>query len=343
MLPQARGACLLDADASGARIIPADLSSQTGLAMLFVSHPPARHKEPMPNNPRRAAPQQPALGAKITRALYFGVPTLLVVVGVATALMYWQQQRAIPGKVQAYLAAGDAYVAQAWYDRAAKEYEAALALDPGHVDARRRLIGAWREELLLAGFGPGSEIDPALRVNYARHELVPAVRVERVLAMVREVNALDSASNRDPRFLLDHALVLKVAGQVPAAITVLDLAYRIAPNDADIAAELGLLRALEGLRTGRGAEGLGLVRYAVASRPDEARFRLYLARILHEASGCGRASAQTVRFVPRAGGNPCDEVRREYLRAEELARGEDIWSRRIKLLAGKAARQPSLH
>lgn len=285
---------------------------------------------------------KPARRTQVARALYYGVPALALAVVLGLGFTYWQQQRAIPGKVQAHLAAGDGYVAQAWYDRAAKEYEAALALDPGRVDARRRLIGAWREDLLLAGFGPGSEVDPALRVDYAHHELVPAARVEKALTLVREVSALDAASNRDPRFLLDHALILKVAGRVGAAIAMLDLAYRLAPNDADIAAELGLLRALEGLRTGRSAEGLGLVRDAIALRPNDARYRLYAARILHEASGCGRTGAQPVRYAPRAN-DGCNDARREYLRAEELASGEDIWSRRIKLQAGKAARQPNLH
>lgn len=282
-------------------------------------------------------------GSRLARALYYyGVPALILAVSLGIGWVYWQQQRAIPRKVQAHLAAGDAFVAQAWYDRAAKEYQAALALDASRVDARRRLLGAWREELLLAGFGPGSQVDPALRVDYARSELVPAAHVEQALALVRELNALDPASNRDPEALREHALILKVGGRVDAAIAVLDLAYRLAPQDADIAAELGLLRALENLRTGRGTEGLGLVRYAIAARPQEAKFRLYAARILHEAAGCGGLAAQPMRVTSRANA-ACDEVRREYLRAEELARGDDIWSRRIKLRAGKAARQPNLH
>lgn len=285
---------------------------------------------------------RPARGERLARAVYYGVPALLLLGGLVTGLIYWQQQRALPSKVQAHLAAGDAFVAQAWYDRAAKEYAAALALDATSVDARRRLLGAWREELLLMGFGPGSQVDPALRVDYARSELVPAARVEQALALVRELNALDPASNRNPTALLEHALILKVGGRVDAAIAVLDLAYRLAPQDADIAAELGLLRALEGLRTGRGADGLDLVRYAIAARPQDARFRLYAARILHEAAGCGGLAAHPMRVASRAN-QACDEVRREYLRAEELARGDDIWSRRIKLRAGKAARQPNLH
>lgn len=295
---------------------------------------------PIPNARYTVAEQGP--NARLTRALYYGAPALVVAVILGIGAMYWQQQRAIPAKVQAHIAAGDAFVAQAWYERAAKEYEAALALDANGVDARRRLLSAWREELLLMGFGPGSQVDPALRVDYARAELVPAARVEQALTLVRTLNALDPASNRDPTLLLEQALILKVGGRVEDAIAVLDRAYRVAPNNADIAAELGLLRAIEGLRTGRGPEGLGLVRYAIAARPQEARFRLYAARILHEAAGCGGVSAQPMRVVSRANA-ACDEARREYLRAEELAHGEDIWSRRIKLRAGKAARQPSLH
>lgn len=294
---------------------------------------------PIPN--ARPTVVERAAGTRRTRGLYYGMSALILAASLGIGLMYWQQQRAIPAKVEAHLAAGDAFLAQAWYERAAQEYEAALALDANRVDARRRLLRAWREELLLAGFGPGSPIDPALRVDYARAELVPAARVDRALALVETVNALDPASKRDPKFLLEHAQILKVGGRVEAAIAVLDLAYRLAPRDADIAAELGLLRALDGLRSGRDADGLGLVRYAIAVRPQDARFHLYAARILHEAAGCG-VSAQPMRVASRVN-EACDEVRREYLRAEALARGEDIWSRRIKLRAGKAARQPSLH
>ena len=296
----------------------------------------------MPTRNARQPVAAPATRRRFAHALFYVAPALILAVSLGTGWIYWQQQRAIPGKVQAHLAAGDAFVAQAWYDRAAKEYRAALALDASRIDARRRLLGVWREELLLAGFGPGSQVDPALRVDYARAELVPAARIEQALTLVRELNALDPTAGRDPQLLLEHALILKVGGRVEAAIAVLDLAYRLAPRDADIAAELGLLRALEGLRTGRGADGLGLVRYAIAARPQEARFRLYAARILHEAAGCGGLAAQPMRVARRAN-DACDEARREYLRAEELAHGEDIWSRRIKLRAGKAARQPSLH
>lgn len=291
---------------------------------------------------RRPATTTPVVAGRRIRALYYGVPALLVLSGLVLGLVYWQQQRAIPGKVQAHVAAGDAFLAQAWYDRAAKEYQAALVLDPTRIDARRRLLRTWREELLLAGFGPGSQVDPALRVDYARAELVPAAQVEQALVVVRELNALDPAASRDPEFLFDHAQILKVGGRVEAAITVLDLAYRLAPNDADIAAELGLLRALEGVRAGRGAEGLALVRNAIAARPQEARYRLYAARILHEAAGCGGLAVRPLR-VARPATDACDDARREYLLAEELAQGDDIWSRRIKLRAGKAARQPSLH
>lgn len=284
---------------------------------------------------------RPRAGA-VLRVLIYGVPIAALLVLIALGVGYLQQQRALPGKVRAHIENGNSYRAEMWYDRAIKEYERALALEPTNVSARRHMITAVREDLTLKGFGPGSDIDPALRRGYERFELVPAAHIDRALDLIKELMALDAGASQDASLLFDHAMILKVGGRPRAALPLLELAYRLKPNDAAIAAELGLLRALQGTGQATGnqaSDGYALVRYAVTTQPREARYRLYAARLLHEFNGCDRAATRSVAFSAAG----CAAAHQEYLRAEELASGEDLWSRRIKLRAGKAARQPALH
>lgn len=288
-------------------------------------------------------PRPPAHAPRADRSklqwVLYGAIGLGAIVLVVLLVTYFVQQRALPGKIAQHIAQGDRYREEIWYDRAIKEYEAALALAPAHVEARQRLITALRQNLSLKAFGPGSAVDHSLRADYDRLELVPAPEVEAALTRVRELYAQAPELKDDPHTLWDEALILKAAGKPAAALAIFERLHGLRPKDLDVMAELGLLRAWVANREGRPLAGLDLLRTAIAEKPQEPRFRLYFARSLHEAYECTTKTA-----VPKpARREVCGAAKREYLRAEELASGDDIWSRRIKLRAGKEARQPGLH
>lgn len=284
-------------------------------------------------------PPTPRAEHSKTQLMVYGAIAVGAIALVVLLIAYFVQQRAIPGKIAEHIAQGDRYREEVWYDRAIKEYETALALAPAHVEAKQRLVTAMRQNLSLKGFGPGSAVDHSLRADYDRLELVAPADVEAALARLRELYVQAPALKDDAGVLWDEALILKVAGKPAAALAVFERLHRLRPKDLDVMAELGLLRAWMANREGRPLAGLDLLRTAIAEKPQEPRFRLYFARSLHEAYEC---TSKTATPKP-ARREVCGAAKREYLRAEELASGDDIWSRRIKLRAGKEARQPGLH
>lgn len=278
--------------------------------------------------------------SKVQWVLY-GVIAAAVAAAVILAVAYILHQRALPGRIAKHIASGDRYREEIWYDRALKEYEAALALAPTHLQAKRRIVTAMREGLTLKGFGPGSQVDPALRAGYPQLELLATTEVQAALAHVRDLYAQAPDLKQDPATLWDEALILKVTGKPEAALTVLERLHALRPGDLDVTAELGLLRGYVAYSSGQPLAGVDLLRSTVAAKPADPRYRLYFARTLDEAYQCTSTNTGAAPKPNRR--EVCGAAKREYLRAEELASGEDIWSRRIKLRAGKDARRPGLH
>lgn len=272
----------------------------------------------------------------------YSVIALALIATIILVVMHVLHTRALPGKIAQHLATGDGYRAELWYERALKEYEAALRLDPQNIETRRRIIGTQVANLTLRGFGPGAPVDPALQAEYYRIELVPPAEIDATLARLQELYRAAPELGNDPALLWDEAMLLKVGGQPERARAVLQRLHRMQPNDVAVGAELGLLTTILNARREIDGPGLSLLEAAVAAQPHEPRYHFYLARALQESFGCtAAATPKRVSYVERR--TTCGRARREYEQAESLAQGDDIWMRRIHLRANKDAHQPALH
>ncbi|MDB5307275.1 MAG: tetratricopeptide repeat protein [Gemmataceae bacterium] len=164
-----------------------------------------------------------------------------------TCLDLWLARSPPPAdRVQALEWRGRALEGMGRAPEAAEDYRRALAIDPGHAEARLR----------LAGFLTRDDPREAL-AHYERLERDAPGRPEVLLGLAR-----------CRRQLGDH----EAAGRILAGLT----AAR--PDDVDVLTEAGALA----VDRGRPAEAEGLLRKAVALAPDRRDPNLQLARCLHD-------------------------------------------------------------
>jgi tetratricopeptide (TPR) repeat protein len=235
--------------------------------------------------------------------------------------------REVDEQVQTYLFVGDRLAAQKKYGEALEQYEKALGVDKGNIEAHRRQISTKRDKLLLEAFGPHSTIGIGLMHDYARSQLAPQSEIDAALTAVYQIQALNPSLKQDIGLLLDEALILKIDRRLGEAIEILRQAHGLAPGNAEVLAELGLLLALFSQDSVQIAEGITSIRRAMRLEPNEARYHFYLAHALAETYLCAYAGLE---YSGTDDAQACAEAIREYHRAANLAVGDDIWQIRTR-------------
>jgi tetratricopeptide (TPR) repeat protein len=227
-------------------------------------------------------------------------------------------------QVQTHLFVGDRLAAQKKYEEALAQYENALAIDQGNIEVRRRLVSTRRDKLLWEEFGPHSRIRIALNHDHDRWRVVPQSEIDAALIVLYQCQALNPTLKQDVGLLLDEALILKTDRRLGEAIEVLRQAHGLAPGNAEVLAELGLLLAFFSQGSQQIAEGIAYIRRAIESEPNEARYHFYLAHALAETCFCRYAGLEYAG-TDDAQAQACAEAIREYHRAADRVVGNDIW------------------
>lgn len=214
-----------------------------------------------------------------------------------------------------YRRIGDRFAALRRFDGAIGQYRKALALDEFDVDTLWRIAAAMKEKMLAQSLYSADAVrtgqDAAVRDD-ALIRAASSADVEAILEVLYTIQAIDPLLEDDVSLLLDEAQILKMDGQAAAATALLEKARRMHPDHPTVLAELGLLLALKPPR----AEGILMLRRAVALEPSMPLFHLYLGRSLQ-----------------RERGNADAEAMRSYRLAAELARASDFREGRIRQFA----------
>ncbi|HKJ01305.1 MAG TPA: toll/interleukin-1 receptor domain-containing protein [Longimicrobiales bacterium] len=237
------------------------------------------------------------------------------------------------GQVRTHLDVGARFVLQGEYAAAAAEFEEALDVDPDNVPALRALISAKAQELNVDAFGPGSSLGVGIRPDYDRFKPVPDSAIDQVRSLVYRVQALEPALREEPDLMLDEALVLKTGGpRARDAIPLLERARELAPTNARVASELGLLKAVI-LDDPRGVES---VRSGLEIEPEEARYHYYLGRSLETTARCSFGSPEPPG-PPESAGTDCAEALRAYRNAMALSGVDEVGPWEIGSLAASGS------
>jgi len=269
--------------------------------------------------------------------------TIGVILGSWMIISQLQEARQIREKVKIHLFAGDRLATQQRYDQAIKEYEKVFEVDKNNIKVHLRIISTVRRHLTFKAFPPGDpgndfalrpDYDSALFTNlFAR---VSDSEINAVLTRIYQLQALNPILQDDIELLLEEALILKTRGtRTKEAIKVLEKAHKLAPENPELLAELGLLLAVLSHKSPqRAGEGVTLIRRAIQNRPNEACYHFYLARSLATAYLCPHRGLE---YSGADDAQACAEAIREYHRATDLATGDDIWSQRIRTRAQKSS------
>jgi tetratricopeptide (TPR) repeat protein len=237
-----------------------------------------------------------------------------------------RQAGEIAHQARVHLSAGDRLAARGRYREAIQEYETAAEIDT-NGEILRRIVATKREQLVRRAFGPGSNLGIAIRHDWSSFQLVPNAEVDAALAVLYRLQALDPALDEDAGLLLDEAKLMKAGLRLPDAVEVLRQAHALAPANAEVMAELGLLMALSAKDAKQIAEAIAFLRQAVHATPDEAIYHYYLAHSLAETHMCAYAG---VDFREGGDEQACAEAIREYRRAADLGKDDDIWEIRTR-------------
>ena len=234
-----------------------------------------------------------------------GVELIGGVVGVLASLFggwtWLSKRRKKAERVRTLQSVGDRFAGTAdmegeGYEKAIEEYEKALALDDANPEVHRSLIAALRHRL---------ELQPPVRWRSVEGQ----AEVNAVLTALYEHQASRPVLKNDKALMLEEARILRIGGRLAAAAEVLERARALYPGHADVLADLGFVRAM--VCPENRADGVELIRRALAIRPDEPAHHYALAQALDKAGDDAAAI-------------------RAYRRAAELSSsGRDIWTRRV--------------
>lgn len=204
------------------------------------------------------------------------------------------------------------------------EVNKAVELNPQAIATHRQLAKLRAERLLRLAFaGSGPALHIGLSRDYARQRPVKDLDIDIALAVLYRLFALDPQLEDDVDLLLVQAEILKSSGaRIKQAISALQRAHFLAPDRADVGAELGLMQ----LVADDDVQGLARLRRALVQQSNNARTQFYLAHGLGESARCSGAS------VP-IDGAMCAEALRGYRVSIELANDDALWSHHIRRAA----------
>ena len=213
---------------------------------------------------------------------------IATIVGGSQIIQQVRQHREIKREVKILLEVGDRFAEHFKLNKAIEAYQKALELDENNIDTHRRIITAMQQKLYL-------EIEPFPMVND-------------ILSRVYHVQALDLHLKNDFKLLLEEARLLIYNDNLHDALSVLERALKVAPDEPEVLALLGFVRALTSPKDR--IEGLDLLVQAIESQPHKALYHFYLAQALEHA----KDDAESIR---------------EYYQAAKLATGNDIRSHKL--------------
>jgi tetratricopeptide (TPR) repeat protein len=220
------------------------------------------------------------------RQLFLVVVGVSVAVGLYLGATSFANSRKVGIQVRAHLGAGDRFFADGDYLEARSEYEEAIAIDPTRAPAMRRLVSALTQQLLVDQFAYPSGYDiglPELYFDPYTPSAVADSSVTDALGVIYRLRSMDRRSREDVGLLFDEARVLKsVPWRVAEAIPVLEHAHELAPQDPDVLAELGLVKAV----AGNDPAAVEFIRQALRIEPANARYHFYLARVAQWGHAC---------------------------------------------------------
>jgi tetratricopeptide (TPR) repeat protein len=180
-----------------------------------------------------------------------------VIAGGAGLIQGIQRARQLRTDVKIDLEVGDRFAKEMRLDKAIEYYEKALTLDKGNIDAHRRIITAMRQKI--------------------EQEQENPPEIEDVLSRIYQLQALHSHLKTDIPLLLEEAKLLRYDEKFPHARAVLEEAYKLAPNDAEVLAQLGFVKGITSPKDR--VEGIDLLLRAIGSQPNEPRYHSFLAQV----------------------------------------------------------------
>jgi tetratricopeptide (TPR) repeat protein len=201
--------------------------------------------------------------------------------------------RAAREEIRVQISIGDEFLNRHEYEKAILEYEKAIEVDKDDIESNLRMIRAIRSKFQLQVYTDRAEADDTL-------------------ARIYRLRALEPSFNDNRDLMVEEALIFKADRRFNRAMDVLDKARALHPDDNDILAELGYLRALTS--KGEKTDGLDLLRKAVERAPEDARYHYYLAETAERAGLAGEAA-------------------RVYLKTARLSTGRNAWNRGVRLRA----------
>jgi tetratricopeptide (TPR) repeat protein len=210
------------------------------------------------------------------------------IIGGSQIIKQIQQSKKIKKEVKTFLEVGDRFAEQFKLNKAIEEYHKALELDKENIEAQQKIITAMRQKLYL--------------------RITPFPVVNDVLARIYKMYALKSYLKNDIELLLEEARILIYDDGLSNALNVLETAQNVAPDEPEVLALLGLVRALTSPKDK--TEGFDLLEQAIESEPNSALYHFYMAQALEHAQNDA-------------------ELIREYYRAAKLQTGRDLWSNKL--------------
>jgi tetratricopeptide (TPR) repeat protein len=213
-------------------------------------------------------------------------------VGGSKIIQQVRQSREIKKEVKIFLEVGDRFAELFELNKAIEEYQKALELDEDNIDAHRRIITAMRQKIELKKFS-GIESFP---------------EINDILSRIYRVQALSSHLRNDFKLLLEEVRLLIDNNSWRDALSVLERALKVAPEEPEVLALFGFVRSLTSPKDK--VEGLDLLVRAIESQPNKAIYHYYLAQALEHAQD----DAESIR---------------EYYQAAKLLTGQDIRSYRL--------------
>ncbi len=250
---------------------------------------------------------------------------LSVLIGLYFKREAFLSQQSMQKQVQLHHNVGDQLLKQHDYNEAIQEYQQARKIAPDNTEAYFKITRANRDRMELTAFTGGSSLNIGLRKDYAE-QFVPIdpQEISAALKIIYQLQALKPSLKNDPDLLLDEAIILKTSGlRARNAIEVLEKGKEIAPGNAAILAESGLLNAVLLQKP----EGLEDIQRAIVISPDNARYHFYLARALGEIFLCPDAGNSYTGSGHK--GLACANAIKAYHQAIVLAKG-DVWSQHIR-------------
>lgn len=251
--------------------------------------------------------------------------TFSVVIGVFYGVKSFLSNQSEQKQIQLHLNVGDQFVEQQDFEAAIKEFEKAQTISPDNIESYLKITRVNRRRMMRMAFTGDSSLNIGLREDYAEHFApIDSMQISAALRLIYKVKELNPSLNNDPDLLLDEALILKTSGiRAKKAIVVLEKAKEIAPLNAEILSELGLLNTML-LKKPTGIED---IQHAIKINPNKARYHFYLARALEEIFLCPYTEKNYAGLGDSEG---CANAIREYHQAIALANDEEKWSQHIR-------------